>query len=144
MNEYGLGPGVFWVLTSDIPGADERLSSQYDWPWNRSHLCSSESWSIRTMEVLCKKSYWVIAGGIWTCREYLPKSKKVRRWRRKSGRFIAGIYRIPETWRSGISVSKNGLEINAEFSEEPGIYLYQKDDSTFLQHGWREGSLISG
>jgi hypothetical protein len=60
-----------------------------------------------------------------------PNRRKVQAITEEERQIYAGIYRIPELGEVVISVSKNGLEINAEFSEELE-YILPENDSTFF------------
>jgi CubicO group peptidase (beta-lactamase class C family) len=127
MNDHGLGPGVS-EFSFGHSGADEGFRANMiawkDSPYAVVIMVNSDNGSIMQEILLSIAAEYDLPG-------ISPNRRKVQAMTEEERQIYAGIYRIPELGEVVISVSKNGLEINAEFSEEPE-YILPENDSTFF------------
>lgn len=127
MNDHGLGPGVT-EHTFGHGGADEgfraRLMAWKETPVAVVVMVNSDNGSIMQEIMLSIAKEYNLAG-------IEPKTRIVREQSADQLQLFAGKYNLPEMGDANIIVKNNGLELSANFLDEP-IFLLPETDSTFF------------
>jgi len=130
MNDHGLGPGVS-EFSFGHSGADEGFRTNMiawkDLPYAVVIMVNSDNGSIIQEILLSIAAEYDLPG-------VSPNLRKVQAMTDEDRKIYPGRYRIPELGDVLISISKNGLAVNAEFSEELEFIL-PENDSTFFSTG---------
>jgi CubicO group peptidase (beta-lactamase class C family) len=127
MNDHGLGPGVS-EYTYGHGGADEgfraRLVAWKEFPVAVVIMVNSDNGSI-IQEILLSMAKEYNLPGID------PKTRVVQAQSDEELKRFVGRYRIPELGDSEIIIKDNGLEVSANFLDNP-ILILPESDSTFF------------
>ncbi|REG82278.1 serine hydrolase [Algoriphagus antarcticus] len=132
MNDHGLGPAIS-EYSFGHNGADEGFRANLivwkDLPYAVVIMVNSDNGSIIQEILLSIAAEYDLPG-------VSPNRRKVQPMTEEERKIYTGTYRFPELGDATISMWKNGLEINADFSDEPQFILSENDSIFFTtNHG---------